>query len=115
MTDKKQLNLGLCDADVVQRIQTAFERWKVDFMEDGYNKLNKKQFAVDFLEVVVPATKKWVGTMLSAKEAKQLAAKDVVRKRMQEDVNLMVRALMEELSHILSENIDNILEEVYGP
>jgi hypothetical protein len=112
--NKKQFNVGFVDAESVQKIKLAVEKWAVDIMEDGYTKLNKRQLQVDTLEVFLPRARLWVNTALSIKEAKLAATKQVVRQRMKEDVNLKLRDLMNEIARVIDEHLDKVLREVYG-
>jgi hypothetical protein len=112
--NKKQLNVGFVDAESVQKIKLAVDKWAVDVMEDGYGKLDKRQLQADFSEIFLPRARIWAKTALSLKESKLAATKEVVRQRMKQDANLKVRGLMIELAKILDEHIDKALREYYG-
>ncbi len=112
---KRQLNFGLVDAETVQKIKTCVERFSVDLMENGYSKLNKKQFTADALEIWGPTLTKWASTALSISESKVAAKKEVLRQRMLEDVNKKLRALMIEIHKIVVDSVDKVLENYYAP
>jgi len=111
---KKQLNYGLYDAVVVQKINAEWERFTSDLMNDGYARLNKKQFQVDFTELVGPAVRKWVMTGLSKGESKREATREVVRERMVEDINAKVKEHLTEILKIIEPVVDKFLEDYYG-
>jgi len=115
MVEKKQLNFGLVDSAAVQEIMATAEKFTSDLMNDGYGRLNKKQFMADFSEVFLPTITKWVATGMSLGESKREATRAVVRERMLEDVNAKVKELLVEINRILQGKVDSLLEEYYGP
>jgi len=114
MSGKRQLNFGLVDAETVQKIRTCVERFSVDLMENGYSKLNKKQFTADALEIWLPTLKKWTSTALSISESKVVATKQIVRQRMLEDINKKLRVLMIEVHGVIVEHVEKVLEDYYA-
>jgi hypothetical protein len=115
MSGKKQLNYGLIDADVVHKIQAVTEKFTSDLMNDGYGKLNKKQFMADFQEVVLPTFTKWLASGMSAHESKREATREKVRQRMVEDINAKAKEMMVEIMQIVESKVNAVLEEYFGP
>jgi hypothetical protein len=114
-SEKKQLNFGLVDEVVVQKILAKTEEFTSTLMNDGYGKLNKKQFMADFSEVFLGSVTKWVSTGMSAGESKREATREIVRERFNEDINAKVKEFMIEINKIIADQVEKVLVEYYGP
>lgn len=114
-TSKKQLNLGLVDEYVVHRIQARTDEIASKLRNDGFGKLNKRDFMVDFIDILLPAVDNYLFTDLSRKDSTKLATREVVEKRLRKNINKIVREFMIGIAEVLESHKERILDDMYGP
>lgn len=108
---KKQLNFGMIDEEDLQKIRAANEKFIADVMNQGYSKLNNKEFMKDLITTFGPTIQKWVLGPLSWKDARLKARVDVGKRRFMVDINELLRKLMVEINAIVEDAVVKLLEQ----
>jgi hypothetical protein len=114
MSQKVQVNLGLQEAELANRIDTIIETWRLQLRDAGWAKLGKGEMAAGTLEVAGEAFSRWLVGPLGLKDWKLLtkeARKELLKQKMQANINEILQEMMVELTRAMEPYVQKILDD----